>query len=57
MTNKKQTTKALEIILLERKGGKTSARILEELFQRPYNPNQMSNVFNISYNTASNNSG
>ncbi|WP_407431413.1 winged helix-turn-helix domain-containing protein [Methanobrevibacter sp.] len=52
MREKNKTIIALEMILLQRKGGKTSARIIEQILERPYNPNQMSNILNISYNTA-----
>ena len=47
-----KTSKSLTIILLQKKGGKTSARIIEHLLIRPYNSNQIANLLNISYNTA-----
>ena len=43
----------LKIILLQNKGGKTRARIIEKIIIRPYNPNQIANILGISYNTAS----
>lgn len=46
------TNKSLEIILLQKKGGKTTARIIEQLLKRPYNSNQIAKLLNISYNTA-----
>ncbi|WP_407378798.1 ArsR/SmtB family transcription factor [Methanobrevibacter sp.] len=42
----------LEIILLQRKGGKNSARIIDKLLERPYNANQIAEELMISYNTA-----
>ncbi len=53
MVTKNNTIKILEMILLQRKGGKTTARIIEQLLKRPYNSNQMSKRLKISYNTAS----
>ena len=47
-----ETQKALKIILLQKKGGKNCARIIEKLLIRPYNSNQMANELHISYNTA-----
>ena len=47
-----ETSKSLEEILLQKKGGKTTARIIEQLLIRPYNSNQMAKLLNISYNTA-----
>ena len=49
MINKNKNT--LEFILLQRKGGKTSARIIEKILIRPYNSNQMAKTLNVSYNT------
>ena len=46
------TRNTLEFLLLQRKGGKTSARIIEQLLIRPYNSNQMAKALNVSYNTA-----
>lgn len=50
--NNSKTCNDLKILLLQRKGGKTSARIIEKLLVRPYNSNQMAKKLNISYNTA-----
>ena len=47
-----QTRKSLEHALLQRKGGKTTARMIELLLVRPYNSNQIAKSLNISYNTA-----
>lgn len=55
MTDKskhEQNVDILKIILLERKGGVTSARIIESILVRPYNPNQIADLLDISYNTA-----
>ena len=55
MTDKSKHEKnvdILKIILLQKKGGKTSARIIEKLLVRPYNPNQIADLLDISYNTA-----
>ncbi len=46
------TRNTLEFILLQRKGGETSAKIIEQLLIRPYNSNQMAKALNVSYNTA-----
>ena len=51
--SKNNTTRTLEMILLQRKGGKTTARIIEQILERPYNSNQISKLLKISYNTAS----
>lgn len=53
MVTKNNTTRTLEMILLQRKGGKTTARIIEQILKRPYNSNQISKLLKISYNTAS----
>lgn len=47
-----ETVRTLRMVLLQRKGGKTSARMIEQLFIRPYNTNQIAKALNISYNTA-----
>lgn len=55
MTNRNSHEKnvnTLKIILLQNKGGRTSARIIEKLLIRPYNPNQIAELLDISYNTA-----
>lgn len=38
-------------LLIGRKGGKTTLRILDKLFERPYNANQLCNLLNVDYNT------
>ncbi|WP_295613618.1 winged helix-turn-helix domain-containing protein [uncultured Methanobrevibacter sp.] len=43
---------ALVFLLLQRKGGKTTAKVIEQLLIRPYNSNQMADALNVSYNTA-----
>ncbi|WP_407422102.1 ArsR/SmtB family transcription factor [Methanobrevibacter sp.] len=47
-----QTNRHLEHIILQKKGGKTTARMIELLLVRPYNSNQIAKTLNISYNTA-----
>ena len=42
----------MKILLLQRKGGRTSAKIIEKLLERPYNPNQIAELLGMSYNTA-----
>ena len=41
----------LQYLLLGKKGGKTSAKIIEKILVRPYNPNQLAKLLNLSYNT------
>ncbi len=41
----------LKILLLKNKGGKTCAKIIEKIIDRPYNINQLANELNIYYNT------
>lgn len=48
-TSKKSNT--LQYLLLGKKGGKTTAKIIEKLLIRPYNSNQLANILNLSYNT------
>lgn len=48
-TTKKSNT--LQYLLLGKKGGKTTAKIIEKLLIRPYNSNQLANILNLSYNT------
>lgn len=43
--------KELLSLLLGRKGGKTTMRILDELLKRPNNANQLSNLLGVDYNT------
>ena len=43
--------KELFDILVVRRGGKTTFKILDALLKRPYNANQISDLLNISYNT------
>ncbi len=52
--NKKDSEirKTLKRLLLQKKGGKTTAEIIELLMVRPYNSNQIAKILNISYNTA-----
>jgi CTP-dependent riboflavin kinase len=47
-----ETKNALVFLLLQRKGGQTTARVIERLLIRPYNSNQMADALNVSYNTA-----
>lgn len=41
----------LKILLLKNKGGKTCAKIIEKIIDRPYNINQLANELDIYYNT------
>ena len=50
--NDNKDINTLKVILLQKKGGKTAARIIEKILVRPYNPNQIANILGISYNTA-----
>ena len=50
--NDNKDINTLKVILLQKKGGKTTARIIEKILVRPYNPNQIANILDISYNTA-----
>lgn len=43
--------KVLHRIFLQRKGGKTSAKIVDLLLQRPYNRSQIAKITNMDYNT------
>ena len=43
--------KELQSLLMGRKGGKTTLKILDELLARPCNANQLSNKLNVDYNT------
>ena len=43
---------ALVFLLLQRKGGETTAKVIEQLLIRTYNSNQMADALNVSYNTA-----
>lgn len=52
--NNNKTCDDLKYILLQRKGGMTTANIMEQLLIRPYNSNQIAKKLHISYNTASN---
>ena len=49
--NNSKKQNELQYILLGKKGGKTCAQIIELLLVRPYNPNQLANILNLSYNT------
>lgn len=41
----------LKILLLKNKGGKTCAKIIEKIIDRPYNINQLANELDVYYNT------
>ena len=41
----------LKKLLLQNKGGETTAKIIEKLLVRPYNPNQIAKSLEMSYNT------
>lgn len=41
----------LNQIFLQRKGGKTSAKIMDLLLIRPYNGNQIAKIIKMDYNT------
>lgn len=43
--------KELYTLLVVRKGGKTTVRILDSLFKRPNNANQLSELLGVNYNT------
>lgn len=43
--------KELNNLLLNRKGGKTTSKIIDLLFEQPYNLNQMSKILGLDYNT------
>lgn len=43
----------LEKIILGRRGGKSTAKIIELLFKRPYNTNQISKILDTDYNKVS----
>lgn len=49
--NSNLTSNTLKYLLLGKKGGKTSAKIIEKILIRPYNPNQLAKILNLSYNT------
>ena len=38
-------------LLLGRKGGKTTIKIIDKLLLRPYTMNQLANILNMDYNT------
>lgn len=38
-------------LILGRKGGKTTIKIIDKLLLRPYNMNQLANILNMDYNT------
>ena len=48
---KKNKNDEITILILNRKGGRTSARIIDEIIKRPLNINQLANMLGISYNT------
>ena len=41
----------LSNILIGRKGGKTTIKIIDELLVKPYNANQLSNLLELDYKT------
>lgn len=43
--------KELNRLILQRKGGKTSVRIIDKLLIKPYNINQLSKVLGLDYKT------
>lgn len=43
--------KTLAYIITLRSGGKTTARIIDELLKRPYNKNQLAKKLNLNYKT------
>ena len=43
--------KPLHQIFLKRKGGKTSAKIVDLLLVRPYNGSQIAKIIDMDYNT------
>ena len=43
--------KLLHQVFLKRKGGKTSAKIVDLLLVRPYNSSQIAKIINMNYNT------
>lgn len=45
------TDKKLLYLIVGRKGGKTTIRILDKILMRPYNKNQLANQLNLDYNT------
>ncbi len=59
MKNKKEiniqilnlSNRDLSNILIGRKGGKTTIKIIDELLIKPYNANQLANLLNLDYKT------
>lgn len=49
--NNQQSPSELTKLILGRKGGKTTIKILDKLLTRPYNINQLANDLNVNYNT------
>ena len=47
----KQDTNELTELLLERKGGRTTMEIIDQLLERPHNANQLSDKLGITYKT------
>ena len=43
--------KELLYLIVGRKGGKTTIRILDKILMKPYNKNQLANQLNLDYNT------
>jgi predicted transcriptional regulator len=38
-------------LIVSRKGGKTTVKIIDKILIKPYNANQLSNILNLDYNT------
>lgn len=49
--NKRYKNKDMANLLLGRKGGRTTVRIIDQILEHPYNTNQLSNELNLDYNT------
>ena len=43
--------KNLILLFIDKRGGKTRAKIVKELFERPYNTNQLSEKLGFQYRT------
>lgn len=50
-SNNDKLKKELINLILGRKGGKTTIRIIDKLLIQPYNINQLSKELNLNYNT------
>ena len=51
MSKDSENNNVLQYLLLGKKGGKTSAKIIEMILVRPYNPNQLAKQLGMTYNT------